>query len=339
MEKITKINVEGHEYSFAAGSVVEGSCASTGADWTKTVLLDGETGIVDGVFLSVEFTYGNLVGYDKPKTVYSSDGINFYYDQGMTEAVTLPPVRNYTATLVSGTEYLLEEYPVISINNVAYPVCNARGKLCGGTSLWADGDTVVILFAAEKFLVMSVTSSGDDIKVYPTMADLEEDLPNLNEGDIVATEDYKPFNVVDEIAPGVMDAVTSNAVYNAMNTWVDISSQVSLSIRNNNANVTIGYKKVYICGSLLKFDIYCDCNTSGLSEGSDLCQIVVTSSLFTLPYSLARAYNPSYYGHGVTTIGMNVYNDDNGIITARLTKGGITIGDFSFCATIPCLLS
>lgn len=158
MEKVTKINVEGHEYGFAAGSVVEGSCASQASDWTKTVLLTGETGIVDGVFLSIKFTYGNTVGFDKPKTVYSSDGINFYYDQAMTEAVTLPPVRNYTATLVSGDEYLLEEYPVISIANVAYPVCSAHGKPCGGLNLWSDGDIAVILFTDSKFIVVTAVS-------------------------------------------------------------------------------------------------------------------------------------------------------------------------------------
>jgi hypothetical protein len=158
LEKVTKINVEGHEYGFAAGSVVEGSCASQASDWTKTVLLTGETGIVDGVFLSIKFTYGNTVGFDKPKTVYSSDGINFYYDQAMTEAVTLPPVRNYTATLVSGDEYLLEEYPVISIANVAYPVCNAHGKPCGGLNLWSDGDIAVILFTDSKFIVVTAVS-------------------------------------------------------------------------------------------------------------------------------------------------------------------------------------
>jgi hypothetical protein len=143
----------------------------------------------------------------------------------------------------------------------------------------------------------------------------------------------------DSVAPGNMESVTSNAVAQNTKVWTDISDQVTLTITQNNASVSIGHKKVYICGSLLKFDIYCDCNTSGLSEGSDLCQIVVTSSLFTLPYSLARSYNPSYYGGGVTTVGMNVYNNDNGVITARLTKASGTIGDFSFCATIPCQLS
>lgn len=59
-----------------------------------------------------------------------------------------------------------------------------------------------------------LNTSDDDIIVYDTVADLEQDLPNLNEGDIVATEDYKPFNVVDEVTSGVMSPVTSNAVAN-----------------------------------------------------------------------------------------------------------------------------
>lgn len=149
-----------------------------------------------------------------------------------------------------------------------------------------------------------------------------------------------PYGITNEVSANNMQSVSSNAVNGVTKKWTDISSQVTLTITQNNASISVYYKKVYMCGALLKFDILFNCNISSLVEGQDLGQIKVTSSLFTLPYSLARFYNPSYYGSGITTVGMNVYEGDNGIITVRLTKqasGGIY--DFSFCATIPCQLS
>lgn len=149
-----------------------------------------------------------------------------------------------------------------------------------------------------------------------------------------------PYGVTNTVSADNMQSVTSNAVNDVTKKWTDISSQVTLTITQNNASISVYNKKVYMCGALLKFDILFNCNTSSLVEGQDLGQIKVTSSLFTLPYSLGRFYNPSYYGSGITTVGMNVYEGDNGIITIRLTKqasGGIY--DFSFCATIPCQLS
>ena len=138
-----------------------------------------------------------------------------------------------------------------------------------------------------------------------------------------------------------MQSVSSDAVANVTKVWTDISSQVTLTITQNNASVSVHTKKVYMCGALLKFDLLFDCNASSLVEGQDLCKVTVTSSLFTLPYSLSRWYNPSYYGEGMTTVGMNVYDGENGVITVRLTKNvpQYYINDFSFCATIPCQLS
>lgn len=54
--------------------------------------------------------------------------------------------------------------------------------------------------------------SDDGIIVYDTMTDLEQDLPNLNEGDIVATEEGDNFTTVDTVQSGVFNPVTSNAV-------------------------------------------------------------------------------------------------------------------------------
>lgn len=56
---------------------------------------------------------------------------------------------------------------------------------------------------------------GTDIAVYPTLADAEADLPNLNVGDFIATEQGGD-GVTDAITDGDMRAVTSNAVYDAL---------------------------------------------------------------------------------------------------------------------------
>lgn len=174
----------------------------------------------------------------------------------------------------------------------------------------------------------------EEERLQALIAEADKKIAQLNELKVSKSD------IVDEVTLNNMQSVTSNAVARAMNTWVDISSQVSLSFISNNARVSVGHKKVYMCGSLLKFDIYFDCNSSSLVEGQDFCQVQVSSPLFTLPYSLGRWYNSSYYGKGVTTVGMNIYENDNGVITARFTRSAeTTIGDFSFCATIPCLLS
>lgn len=62
-------------------------------------------------------------------------------------------------------------------------------------------------------------SMGDSIKTYPTMTDLEQDLPNLDEGQIVATEEGDAFTTVDIVQSGVFNPVTSNAVARAFGDW------------------------------------------------------------------------------------------------------------------------
>ena len=160
MSKVSRINVEGQDYELLSGGAVRGACASNAADWTKIVLLADGTELLDGLFMVVAFADGNTVGFAKPTIVYSSDGENFYLDPEETDPITLPPAANYTATLVSGNEYSLEEYPVLSINNTLYPVCDALGHLCGGSELWSAGDTVVILFTNGRCQILSVGGSG-----------------------------------------------------------------------------------------------------------------------------------------------------------------------------------
>ena len=159
MDKVTQVNIEGHNYAFLAGQAIEGTCASSAAAWTKIVTLAGGAGVVDGVLLAIDFTYGNTAGLDEPTPVFSNDGENFYWDDQLTDAVTLPPDTNYEIEFVSGEEYSLIEFPVISVNNQIFPVCDAKGHKRGG-ELWGDGDTIVLFFVDNKFFVMSSASGG-----------------------------------------------------------------------------------------------------------------------------------------------------------------------------------
>lgn len=79
-----------------------------------------------------------------------------------------------------------------------------------------------------------------EMPVYPTVADAEADLPNLEVGDFVATPDGDG-GVTDEVTDGDMRAVTSNAVYDAIkNSFPDyahkqlIFNSTSSGYTNNN---------------------------------------------------------------------------------------------------------
>ena len=79
-------------------------------------------------------------------------------------------------------------------------------------------------------------SDESKIKIYPTEAALDADLANLEEGEIVATdEDNNPASgtqyPVDVVQDGNMNAVTSNAVYDYSNpTTTIIESTVKRTV-------------------------------------------------------------------------------------------------------------
>lgn len=64
------------------------------------------------------------------------------------------------------------------------------------------------------------------IPVYDTLADAEADLTNLEEGQIIATKDYGTptpvISTVDTVTDGNMNAVTSNAVADKLQSLKDI---------------------------------------------------------------------------------------------------------------------
>ena len=213
MDKITQINVEGHNYGFVAGQAVKGVSGAAASEYVKIVILPEGSDIVEGMLIAVTFVNGNTAGFSGTKTVYSSNGTDFYWDEQLTDPITLPPQGCYTMTLISGQQYEYSAFPVLSMNGVVLPLCDSKGHPSGGP-LWNSGDMVTFLYLDEKFVAV-LSSGGTDIKVYPTLADAEADLANLNEGDIIGTEQGGD-GAVDAVIAGDMRLVTSNAVAQAI---------------------------------------------------------------------------------------------------------------------------
>jgi hypothetical protein len=87
---------------------------------------------------------------------------------------------------------------------------------------------------------------GTDIAVYPTLADAEADLANLNVGDFIATEQGGD-GVTDAVTDGDLRAVTSNAVAQSLTGYQTELKRYSKNLTLNNSDVaTYGYKSMSI---------------------------------------------------------------------------------------------
>lgn len=84
---------------------------------------------------------------------------------------------------------------------------------------------------------------GADIDVYTSMSDLQQDLPNINEGQFVATEDGDVFITTNTLRNGNMNPVTSNAVANALDYWSDTYEKPT-------GMTWIDGKPIYRCGPI-----------------------------------------------------------------------------------------
>lgn len=161
MDKITQVNIEGHNYGFVAGQAVRGVSGAQAADYVKTVILPEGASLVEGMLLAVTFVNGNAAGFSGSISVFSSDGETFYYDAQMTDPVTLPPDHCYSIEHVAGDEYVYLAYVCLSINNVLTPVSNASGYLSGGP-LWESGDTVLFVYFSDFFMMTKQNSGPSD---------------------------------------------------------------------------------------------------------------------------------------------------------------------------------
>jgi len=210
MDKITQINVEGHNYGFVAGQTVRGVSGAQAADYVKIVTLPEGASLTDGMLLAVTFVNGNTAGFAGTQKAYSSDGQNFYWDSQLTDPITLPPVGCYTMTLVSDEEYDFRAYPVWSINGSVQPFCDSRGHPCGGP-LWASGDTVTVINLDGKFVALQTTC--DEVKAGVS-------LPITSNAVYEALQNIP--TVVDVVEEGNMNPVTSNGVFTAVDNATSI---------------------------------------------------------------------------------------------------------------------
>jgi len=231
-EKITGINVEGRVYEFLSGQGVKGACTATASSWTKPIVLPEGAVLLDGLIMAITFVNGNSVGFSGIKTIYSSDGENFYYDQAKTDTVTFPPVDNYILEHISGEEYSFSAFPTIVYGNHTMPVRDAKGHITGG-EIWSTGDTIICMFMDSMFLMLSAAvsnavASGDMNPV--TSNAVADKISSLDvssvggsgkyisaisetDGKINATAtDLGNMVPVDTVASGDMHSVTSNAV-------------------------------------------------------------------------------------------------------------------------------
>jgi len=217
MAKILRQNVGGVDYT-VAGCALTGVCPTSAADYVKQVTLsDGDT-VSDGMMMVVTFANGNSAGIAPgTKTIYSSDQIDYYEDEQLTVPFTLAPDGCYEIEYTgTGNAYTYVDYPVFQVGSVTGPVCDYRGHITSG-ELWSSGDSVQCMYKEGKFLLLG-GSGGANIKVYDTVQDIIDDLPNLQDGEFAASEDTgdelaKPVDVVEE---DNLHAVTSNAVSEAI---------------------------------------------------------------------------------------------------------------------------
>lgn len=161
MDRVSKINVEGHEYFFTTGQAAEASCSTAATGYTKYLTFEEEVSLTPGMMLSIEFLHGNTAGFEGEVTVYSSDGETFYYDQAKTEIIIFPPADCYQLEHISGEEYSYRAFIVFSINNVHIPLYDSDGHPCGGP-LWADGDTLVLLYFTNKLVLLQAKINTTD---------------------------------------------------------------------------------------------------------------------------------------------------------------------------------
>lgn len=203
MDKITKVNVEGDEYGFVAGQTVKGVSGALSSDYVKHIILPEGAEVVEGMLVAVTFVNDNTAGYSGEKTVYSTDGINFYWDSGYTQLITLPPQGCYKVTTTETQyEYKLSEYPVLVMGDMTKPFCDSRGHPAGG-KLWQAGDTVTVINLENRFIALQTTVNeiiqGSSLPV--TSGAVYEKCNSLEP--------------VDHVTSGNLHSVTSNATFKA----------------------------------------------------------------------------------------------------------------------------
>lgn len=245
MAKILRQNVGGVDFTMA-GCALTGVCPTSAADYIKQITLSDGDVIEDGMMMVVTFANGNSAG-NAPgtKTIYSSDQVNYFEDEQLTVPFTLAPEGCYEIEYTgTANAYTYTDYPVFQVGSVTGPVCDYRGHITSG-DLWNAGDSVQCMLKGGKFLLLG-GSGGTEIDVYDSMQDVIDDLPNLQDKQIVATKDTgdELAQPVDVVEADNMHAVTSNAVAEYLNNQNLLSDYENYSLSTTNA--TMDYDGVLI---------------------------------------------------------------------------------------------
>lgn len=308
--KVTQVNVEGRNYGFVAGQAAKGACTALAADWVKPITLPEGTTLVDGMIVSIVFVNTTSVGYSGIKTVYSSDGLHFFYDQALTDPVELPPAGCYDAVNIQGQEYTLACFPVITFGSLSLPVCDSRGHYAGG-ALWAAGDTVAALYLDDRFMLL-----------YSVVDEVTEGVSSPVSSNAVARDCVLKSEITDEVAIGNMYSVYSDAVAQALE-WEDITSTVTLSKQTPSGYFTSYTPELISCykqGNNIKLSFFCKF-TASLGSGYVTLKIKVTSSKFTMSSLKSRVASCSYYGGIIIGILTNEYIGEADMVNIRIPAG------------------
>ena len=250
MAKILRQNVGGVNFTMA-GCALTGVCPTSAADYVKQITLSDGDVIEDGMMMVVTFANGNSAGNaPNTKTIYSSDQIDYYEDDQLTVPFTLAPEGCYDIEYTgTANAYTYTDYPVFQVGSVSGPVCDYRGHITSG-DLWNAGDSVQCMYKESKFLLLG-GSGGTDIDVYDSVQDVIDDLPNLQDGQMVATKDTgdelsQPVDVVEE---GNLHAVSSDAVFKNCPRFPDYANRITIPNNSNSWTATEDCYLMYVCTS------------------------------------------------------------------------------------------
>ena len=129
------------------------------------------------------------------------------------------------------------------------------------------------------------------------------------------------------------DSEGNNGIYIPLSGWTDITSQVTLTAIYSLGNYTISQKKFYMCGCFVKINLEVIFNYSVVG-GSTPLKLKLSCPLFTTNKNLSSTYTSSYYGDGIWTNGLNVYENEDDIISFRPNRNFGTNVDAHFSTII-----
>lgn len=176
----------------------------------------------------------NITFYPNDRVIYEGDNVNEWFRlpagqvisvNGMSGVVTLTAndinydnnttikqkidaidvQSDWTQINTGAKDYIKHKIPIW--------IHNGTPQYRGPVDVVQDGNMQAVTSNAVYDALQNVQT---DIPVYPTKADVEADLANLEVGQFALTEEGELFSTTDTVASGNMHPVTSNAVSNAL---------------------------------------------------------------------------------------------------------------------------